>query len=673
VTTGALEPLSPAHVVPVALWLVATIALTARARRYDAAARTRAAETLAIVLVGYYVVETVVRLAALDMRVADTVPLEMCSLLFFTNAFGLWTGRRTALDLMWFWTMAGVAHSFITPTPRAPFPSLHYFQYFLAHGLLLFAAIYATVGLGRAPVRGSTRRASLAFLAFVAVVGVVDAATGENYVYLRAKPPSPTLVDAFGPWPGYVFVGVGVGLASFAAWSVPWTLARRARERRALPPGPRTPGIWQLLRFAVRPCEFFDDCAARFGDVFTVDMASFGYFVMVSSPALVKQVFAGDPDVFLAGRANRDLEPLLGSRSLFLLDGAEHARHRKLVMPPLHGERMRAYAAVMRDSARAAVAAMPLGKPFALHRYMQRVALEVVLGAVFGLAEGAARDRMAAALARYLEPPSPILPFLPKLDLPLTPYRRFVRARDAVDREIYALIAERRSRGAIGERGDDVVALLLAARDEAGGSLTDGELRDELVTLLVAGHETTATASCWCIERLLAHPDALARLDVELASAAVPADLARLEYLDAVVKETLRVRPILPDVVRELAAPVQLGDWLLPVGTRVAPCIHLAHRRAGAWPEPDAFRPERFVGVKHDPYAWFPFGGGGRRCVGMMFALYEIKIVLATVLRDARFQLAASRSPRVVRRGVTLGPEGGVRVVVTEKRCTRET
>ena len=228
-TKPAIVLLSPAHLVPVALWLVATVALTGRARRYDAPTRARAGKALAVVLLGYYAIESLVRLAVLHMRVADVLPLEMCSALFFTDAFALWTGHRTTLDMMWLWTMSCVAHAYITPTPRAPYPSLHYFQYFAAHGLLLFTAIYATVGLGRVPVRGSLRRASLALVAFVALIAVVDAATGENYLYLRAKPPSPTLADAFGPWPQYVLVGVVVALASFAVWSVPWALARRGR------------------------------------------------------------------------------------------------------------------------------------------------------------------------------------------------------------------------------------------------------------------------------------------------------------------------------------------------------------------------------------------------------------------------------------------------------------
>jgi hypothetical integral membrane protein (TIGR02206 family) len=602
------------------------------------------------------------------MRVMDILPFELCSALFFANAYGLWTGNRIALDMMWFWAMGAVLHAYITPTPRAGYPDLNYFQYFIAHGLLLFTAVFGTVGLGRRPGRGGVRRASGALLAFTALVAVVDLVTGENYLYLRHKPPSPTLADAFGPWPTYVVVGLAVATISFAVWAMPWIVVRRMASRRdqlGLPPGPRTPGFFQLARFALRPIEFFDSCS-KFGDLFTVDMASFGKFVMVSSPTLIKQVFTGNPDVFLAGRANQDFEPLLGARSVFLLDGSEHVRHRRLLMPPFHRDRIRTYAEIMRDEAQLAIARMPKGNTFPMLSFTKDIALGILLRAVFGLEHGFARDRMSAALGRYLEPPSPFLPFLPKVDLPLSPYRQFLRLREAVDREIYLLLAARR--GGHDTSGEDVVSMLLAARDDTGRPLTDRELRDEIVTLLVAGHETTAATLCWCLERLLLHPEALARLDAELATVDTPEATAQLPYLDAVVRETLRMRPVLPDVVRELATPYQLGGWLLPVGTRVSPCIHLAHRHECSWPEPDAFRPERFLDATVDPYAWIPFGGGSRRCIGLAFALYEIKVVLATMLREARFRLELARSLRIVRRGVTLGPEGGMRVVRVETR-----
>ncbi|MGH7440918.1 MAG: TIGR02206 family membrane protein [Polyangiaceae bacterium] len=660
-------PFSTQHLHAVGVWLALTVVLIAAGRRLDERRRRVAARTLSVVLVVYYGVESVVRVGALGARMMDTLPFEMCSALFFVGAFGLWTGNLVALEVTWFWTLSGPIHALLTPTPRAGFPDPNFFQYFLAHGLLVFAALFVALVLRTAPRPGGVRRSFAALLVFVPVIGVVDLATGENYLYLRHKPPSPTLVDVLGPWPLYVGNGLIVALASFAVVNLPFVIARRraGTGTARLPPGPRTPGFVQLARFATRPFAFFDACAARYGDIFTVDMATYGKFVMVASPDLVKQVLTADPGTLFGGSANRDLEPFVGPRSLLLLDGDEHLRHRRLVTPPFHGDRMRAYTRLMAEGTRAAIARMPTGQPFAIHPYTQAIALEVILRAVFGLTEGESKDRMASALVAYLEPPSPLLMFLPRVDLPLSPYRAFLRRRSAVDREIVALLAARR-RGASGS-GEDILSLLLATRDEAGLPMTDGEARDELMTLLIAGHETTATALAWAIERLVTHPGVLARAAAEVRDVDDPELLASCEYLEAVIKESLRMRPIFPDVVREAQVEWKLGDWTLPPKTRLAPCIHLAHHREASWPDARAFRPERFVGAKTDPYAWFPFGGGTRRCLGMAFALHEMKIVLGTMLRHAKLRPVAS-AVRPVRRGVTLAPERGCVVVLDETR-----
>jgi hypothetical integral membrane protein (TIGR02206 family) len=655
-------PFSREHFGAVAVWLVLTVGLVAAGRRLDERGRVRAARALAVVLVVYYAIESIVRVSILGMRVWDTLPFEMCSALFFIGAFGLWTGSVVALEVVWFWTMSGPIHALITPTPRAGFPDLNYFQYFFAHGLLVFTALFVTIALRKPPGRGAVMRSFVALVAFIPIVAVVDLASGENYLYLRHKPPSPTLVDALGPWPFYVGAGTGVALASFLVVSIPWLITR---GRDPLPPGPRAPGIVQLMRFATKPFDFFDEQAAKFGDAFTVDMAAYGRFVIVSSPELVKKIFTADMNVMHAGKANRDLEPFVGSRSLLLLDGAEHLRIRRLIMPPFHGDRMRAYASMMAEKTRAAAENMPVGSAFAIHDTTQAIALEIILRAVFGLTHGAEKDRMQRALVDYLEPPSPVLMFLPKVSLPMTPYRKFLDRRDAVDREIFALIEARR-----GGDGDDILALLMAARDEDGKALTDQELRDELMTLLIAGHETTATSLAWAIERLASHPDVLARLVKEISACETPEMLVECAYLDAVVKESLRMRPIFPDVVREVQGPFVLGDFTLPDKTRVAPCIHLAHYREASWPNAKDFDPERFMpkdgsGVKIDPYTWFPFGGGTRRCPGMAFAMYEMKIVLGTLLQHV--ELRKGEAMRPVRRGVTLAPEGGARVTIDKR------
>jgi cytochrome P450 len=427
-----------------------------------------------------------------------------------------------------------------------------------------------------------------------------------------------------------------------------------------LPPGPRLHPALQLLEYTLRPLPFFDRSLRRHGELFTLRLAGLGDFVMLGSPQLVKQAFTADAETLQAGRANRILEPLVGARSVLLLDGDEHLRHRRMLMPPLHGERMAGYARVMAEVTEAAIDRWPVGRPFSLHPHMQAITLEVILRAVFGVEERPRMERLTRLLVEFMTPPPAIVAFLPALqtDLPLSPYRRFLRRRDAVDREIHAIIAARRAAPDAGSRGD-VLSLLLAARDEAGAPLTPAELRDELVTMLIAGHETTATALSWAFACILADGAVLERLGAELEG---DGDPARLEYLDAVVKETLRLRPIVPDVVREVRRPFALGGHDLPIGCYVTPFIYGIHRRPDLYPEPETFRPERFLGVKVDPYAWLPFGGGVRRCAGMAFALFEMKVVLATILRRARLRLDAP--VRVVRRTLTLAPSGGTRVVL---------
>ena len=426
----------------------------------------------------------------------------------------------------------------------------------------------------------------------------------------------------------------------------------------------------QLLHFTQRPLAWLEDCARRYGDPFTVRLPGLGAFVMIAAPELIKQVFTGDDDVLHAGKANAMLEPMVGRHSVLLLDGAPHLRQRRLLSPPLRGDRMAAYAPLMAEITAATLARMPRGTPFALHDHLQSITLDVILRAVFGLEAGAGLTELRALLVAMLEPPPALMAFLPVryLDFPGSPYRRFLRRRDAVDRALRAILRARRAAPEPGRT--DILSLLIAARDDHGVAMTEDELRDELMTMLIAGHETTATALSWTFACLLEHPEVLARVVAELDGARTAsgeldvAALARLEYLDAVIKETLRLRPILPDVVRKVQAPMELAGYAIPTGVSLAPCIHLAHRRATSFPEPRRFRPERFVGAKLDPYTWLPFGGGIRRCLGMAFALHEMKIVLGVILSRAQLRLAKPGPVAVVRRSITLAPAGGTRVVL---------
>ncbi len=447
-----------------------------------------------------------------------------------------------------------------------------------------------------------------------------------------------------------------------------------------LPPGPSLPSVVQTLALTYRPLEFFDRCVKRHGDPFTVRMIGFGDFVMVSSPALIKQVFTGDPEALAAGEANAMLEPIVGKNSVLLLDGKAHLRQRRLLLPPLHGDRMLQYTTLMAEIARDAVARMPTATPFSLHPFMQEITLQVILRAVFGLTEGAQLRELATLLTEFTRPPPMWLTFFPTqhlhwTDFPGSPYRTFVQRRDRVDVQIRALIRQRQAAPPhTGGPRTDVLSLLLEARDEEGAPMTEDELRDELMTMLIAGHETTATSLSWAFALILADGGIEARLAQELAPLLeLPLDrlaaaLLENDYLDAVIKESLRLRPILPDVVRRVKVPTRLGDHDIPVGAYLTPCIHLAHQRPESWPDPQRFSPDRFLqGAKLDPYSWLPFGGGIRRCLGMAFALTEMKIVLGVALLRARFTLADRRPPHYERRGITLAPSGGTRVRIRER------
>jgi cytochrome P450 len=434
-------------------------------------------------------------------------------------------------------------------------------------------------------------------------------------------------------------------------------------DTSALPPGPRGPSALIAMRFLLRGPRFLEACHRRYGDSFTIRLNTGRTVVITCDPSTIKEVFTGSPDDLHAGAGNVVLKPLLGARSVLLLDGPEHLRQRRLMLPPFHGERMRAYGEAMTEIAERHVARWPVGEPFAVHPTMQAITLEVILRTVFGVEDRARLEQLGAPLKRLLnstDHPARLLALQftsSERAGRRSPWGRIRALMAPADALIYEEIATARRDEGTRER-TDILSLLLAARDEEGEPLTDRELRDELMTLLVAGHETTATALAWTIERLVRHPDVLARLQAEQAEGGD-------EYLDATIKETLRLRPVLPGVIRRLQRPLVLGGMRLPEGVHIAPSIYLTHRRADLYPEPEAFRPERFLERTPGTYEWLPFGGGIRRCLGASFALYEMKIVLGTVLRTARLETTDAEAERVRRRFVTFTPEHGGRVRVT--------
>jgi len=427
----------------------------------------------------------------------------------------------------------------------------------------------------------------------------------------------------------------------------------------ALPPGPALAGPLQAMAWLARPVPFLLRAHAELGDVFTIRIPQEAPWVVLAHPDAVREVFTGPPDALLAGEANEVLRPILGPRSVLLLDGPEHLRARRLLLPPFHGERMHGYGELMREVAEREVAAWPTGTPFRLAPRLQAATLEIILRAVFGMQAGTSKEELRAALEDLLtfmaRPASfaAIVLLGPGRAARIPAFRRVVRR---VDRVLRAEVAGRRAAPDLEARGD-ILSLLLRARDGDGRPLGDDELRDELVTLLVAGHETTATALSWAVERGLRTPGVMERLREELAA-------GDTGYLRAVCLETLRLRPVLPVVLRRLTRPMRIAGRELPAGVKVAPCISLVHRRPDLYPEPHRFRPERFLGVTPGTYTWIPFGGGIRRCLGASFALFEMSTVLGVIARSAPLRPdGPAGGERVRRRAIMLTPDHGARVV----------
>lgn len=431
----------------------------------------------------------------------------------------------------------------------------------------------------------------------------------------------------------------------------------------SLPPGPKTPAAIQMLEWTLRPIEFLERNHRRYGDFFRMRLAGLDA-VVISDPVIIKEVFTGDPDVLHAGESNAaPLEPIVGPNSVLLLDGPEHMRQRKLMLPSFQGQRMLSYGAIIAGATEREIERFPLGQPFPLRRHTQAITLEVIMRAVFGIEDArrldALRGRLTALLSFGQSPLRFVALAIPGLreTVGRRVWARFAAAREQVDEILYDEIRTRRDDPSISER-EDVLSILLQARDDEGKPMTDGELRDELMTLLVAGHETTATALAWAFDLLLHNPDKLERLKEELVEQPEGG-----EYLDAVIKETMRLRPVLPAVARKLTEPLELNGYMLPAGCRVAPNIYLTHRRADVYPDPEAFKPERFIEQPAETYSWIPFGGGIRRCLGASFALYEMKVAIPSILRRVELRPAGDRPERIRRRAITFAPEHDTMVV----------
>jgi cytochrome P450 len=443
-------------------------------------------------------------------------------------------------------------------------------------------------------------------------------------------------------------------------------------NKSQLPPGPRMPAALQTLGFWSRPTTFLERGRARYGRRFTIRLLGSPPFVILSDPEEIKEVFQAPPDVLHPGEGAKILEPIVGRHSVILLDEGPHLEQRKLLLPAFHGERMQRLAGLMAELAEREVASWPREEAIALHPRLQRLTLEIVLRAVFGLQRGAQLDELRDLLTQILEfseSPLSLLPPPPRALASFGPMGRLERLSEQADKLIYELIEERRR--AADHDGEDVLTTLVGATHEDGSPMSPEELRDELVTALVAGHETTASQLAWTFERLAREPAIVGRLREELEE-----DSADEEYLTATINEILRHRPVLPNAEPRLVVkPVEIGGFAYPPGVALVANAYLLHHDPAVYPEPYEFRPERFLeregGQAPGTYTWIPFGGGRRRCLGASFALLEMKLVLRAVLERCELRPAGERHEATRRRSITISPARGCEVVLSERAATR--
>jgi cytochrome P450 len=441
----------------------------------------------------------------------------------------------------------------------------------------------------------------------------------------------------------------------------------------ALPPGPSALSWWQLLRFSGDPLKLLDECWRRYGDTFTLNIAGNGRFVMLSDPQAVREVFQGDPDTLHSGEANSLFIATVGRNSVLVLDGSPHARQRRVLVPPLKGERMRAFFEAMKLETLAAVRNWPTGAPFASLPTMRRITLRVILRTGMGLAPGPDLDRLEQKMETFLSNGRQryalvLMTIIPIQRLSGSRWVPLFRQLRDLDDDLFVFIAARR-RGEHPAAGQNVLDDLLAATHEDGTPLADQEVRDALITILIAGHDTTALALYWALSEIAERPEIVDRLCDELrrVTGGGPPEaehLPALEYLDATIRESLRLRPVVPFIVRKTVKPFSVAGREYPAGVVLCPCSYLVHQREELYPEPSQFRPERFLERKFGPHEWFPFGGGNRICLGMPFALYEMKVLLATLLSQVRPSRPAGARSRPRRYGIVLGPDDGGRIVV---------
>jgi cytochrome P450 family 110 len=445
-----------------------------------------------------------------------------------------------------------------------------------------------------------------------------------------------------------------------------------------LPDGPKNNLFLRFrttLEWVYRPVEFLDECAQRYGDPICFGGEKSSPVIYFSNPEDLKQIFTASPDLFSRSSKNHFLRTLLGQNSLFLLDSDAHNRQRRLLMPPFHGERMRVYGQYICEATEQTTKQWSLNQPFVIRESIQEISLKVIINCVFGLTENYLLDEIFQLLKSFMakiDAPafaSFIFIRLLQKDLgPWSPWGDFLDKVQQLDKLIYQIIAERRTE--LLESRSDILSLMMMAQDEQGEAMTDVELRDELITLLFTGNDTTVSAVVWALywidrlpvvqERLLEELDAFSSFD--------PSHVVRLPYLTAVCQETLRIYPVaLFATARILKAPFQVGNYLFNPGTILVPSIYLTHRRADIYPEPTQFQPERFLEKQYSPYEYFPFGGGHRSCIGMAFAMFQMKVILARILCDFKVSRTNQDPVKPSRRSITVAPPSNMQMIVHQR------
>ncbi|MBI5311347.1 MAG: cytochrome P450 [Actinobacteria bacterium] len=438
--------------------------------------------------------------------------------------------------------------------------------------------------------------------------------------------------------------------------------------KEGLPPGLPWPALVQTLFWVFRPVQMLRIARKRYGDTFSAHLLGLGRIVMTADPEEIRRVFAAPADRLHAGEANMVLSPIVGQHSVLVLDEERHMRQRKLLLPPFHGERMRAWVDEMESITDEAIDTWPRGEAFKLRDQTQAITMDIILRVVFGITDHARRrefrDRMNA-----LEPNiwfrkfalAPLIQKIPRMERRM--FDDFRRAKADFDALMLEELNDRRAQPDAAERGD-VLSLLLQAADDEGAPMTDDELRDELVTLVVAGHETTATALAWTFELMLRRPEVWERVREE-------AEAGESAYVDAVIKESLRMRPILPLVARVIKEPIEIAGYRLRPGNTVTPSIYLSHYREANYPDAESFIPERFIEGQPEGSTWLPFGGGIRRCIGASFALYEMRVVIQTIARRTDIRLTRDVEEPIVRRAITFAPGNDVPVAIDNVKPAR--